>query len=140
MAAAREGRLFVEESRQSVSKERVIEEVRVYVRRVGELVTPGFCSSVDELWEDILACDDLVEILMPGRKLRICQNFNKYSVMRIIGVLREKGVYEQYSDRRFDALLEPDCRDSRYRRYLGMGLEQRPLLVQIRKIVAKYQV
>jgi len=55
--------------------------------------------------------------------------------MRIIGVLREKGVYKPYSDRKYDALLEPDSKDSPYRKYLGMGLEQRSLLKTIREIV-----
>jgi hypothetical protein len=60
--------------------------------------------------------------------------------MRIIGVLREKGVYEQYSDRKFDAQLEPSYADSPYRRYLGMGLEQHSLLVEIRRIVAECEL
>ena len=55
--------------------------------------------------------------------------------MRIIGVLREKGVYEQYSDRDFDSLLEPDEKDSPYRRYLGMGIEEHSLLIKIIRIV-----
>ena len=55
--------------------------------------------------------------------------------MRIIGVLREKDVYEHYSDRKFASLLEQTKRDCSYRCYLGMGLEQRCLLVKIRQIV-----
>ena len=55
--------------------------------------------------------------------------------MRIIGVLREKDVYERYSDRKFAALLEQTEKDCSYRSYLGMGLEQRNLLIKIRQIV-----
>ena len=43
---------------------------------------------------------------MPKPKARKCKTFDKYGVMRIICVLREKGVYEHRSDPQFDALLE----------------------------------
>ena len=138
--AAREGRLYVDESRKAVSKEEVIDKVRAYVERIREFVTPGFRSSVDELWENILNCDDFVAFLTPSNKARRCRDFNKYNVMRIIGVLREKDVYEHFSDRQYDALLEPDVNDSPYRKYLGIGIEQRSLLIKIRQIVALYQV
>lgn len=135
MAAAREGRLYVDEKKKGVNKEEVKNEVRAYVARIRVFVTPKFRSSIDELWEQILACDDFVEILMPGGKSRKCREFNKYNVMRIIGVLREKDVYERYSDRKYAALLEQTNKDCSYRSYLGMGLEQRCLLVKIRQIV-----
>ena len=140
MAAAREGRLYVDESRKAVSKKEVIIKVRAYVERIREFVTPRFRSSVDELWDNILACDEFVAFLTPSNKARMFRDFNKYNVMRIIGVLREKDVYEHFSDRQYDALLEPDVNDSPYRRYLGMGIEQRSLLIKIRQIVALYQV
>ena len=135
LAAAREGRLYVDERRNVVSKKEVKREVRAYVARIKVLTTPGFCSQVDELWEQILDCDEFMDFLMPGAKAKKCRKFNKYGVMRIIGVLREKGVYEQRSDPMFDALLEESGKDSPYRRYLGQGLEQRSLLVSLRHIV-----
>ena len=140
LAAAREGRLYVDDSRKQVSKEEVIYKVRAYVARIRELATPRFLESVDDLWEELLSCDDVVEILIPGSKARKCRDFDKYSVMRIIGILREKGVYEQYSDRRYDAILEQPSKDSPYRRYLGMGLEQHSLLFEIRQIVSRFQL
>lgn len=140
MAAAREGRLYVDECRNEVSREEVIAKVRAYVARIRVFVTLAFRSSVDELWEQILVSDSLVDFLMPGTKARKCRDFDKYNVMRIIGVLRDKGVYEQYSDRKYDALLEPDVKESPYRRYLGMGIDKRELLVEIRKIVEKYDL
>ena len=135
MAAAREGRLFVDEGKKIVSKEQVRNEVRAYVARIRVFVTPRYRSSVDELWERILACDDFIAFLTPGNKVRKCKEFDKYNVMRIIGVLREHGVYELYNDRKYDALLEPDVKDSNYRKYLGKGIDQRGLLLKIRKIV-----
>lgn len=135
MAAAREGRLYVDEKKKSVSKEDVKQKVRAYVARILVFVTPKFRSSIDELWEQILACDDFMDFLTPSCKSRKCREFNKYNVMRIIGILREKGVYEHYSDRKYTALLEQTNKDCSYRSYLGMGIEQRSLRIKIRQIV-----
>jgi transcription elongation factor GreA-like protein len=135
MAAAREGRLYVDEGKKIVNKEKVKNEVRAYVARISTFVTRRYSSSIDELWEEILNDDDFVELLMPGNKTKKCREFNKYNVMRIIGVLREKDVYEHYSDRKYAVLLEQTNKDSSYRSYLGMGLEQHSLLVKIRQIV-----
>ena len=140
LAAARDGRLYVDESRKAVSKKEVIIKVRAYVERIREFVTPRFRSSVDELWDNILACDEFVAFLTPSNKARMFRDFNKYNLMRIIGVLREKGVYEYYNDLQFNARLENTDKDTPYRKYLSMGLEQRSLLIKIRGIVAKYQL
>ena len=140
MAAAREGRLYVDETRHEVSREEIIVEVRAYVRRIKAFVTKPYMSKVDDLWEQILTSEDFVTFLTPGCKAKKCKVFDKYSVMRIIGVRREKDVYERYSERKFDALLEPEMKDSPYRKYLGMGLEQRALLIKLRQIVAKFQL
>ena len=138
MAAAREGRLYVDESKKEVSRDIIIKEVRAYVERIKVLVTKEFSSSIDDIWEQILSMEDFMQLLTPSRKAKKCRKFNKYSVMRIIGVLREKGVYEYYNDSKYNALLEQTVKDTPYRKYLGMGLEQRHLLVEIRKIVAQY--
>ncbi len=135
MAAAREGRLYLDERRSIVSKKEVKQEVRAYVARIRMLATPRFCSQVDKLWEQILDSDEFMDFLMPGTKAKKCRMFNKYGVMRIIGVLRENGVYEQRSDPMFNALLEEAGKDSPYRRYLGQGLDQRSLLMSLRHIV-----
>jgi len=140
MAAAREGRLYVDESKKEVSRDIIIKEVRAYVERIKVLVTKEFSSSIDDIWEQILSMEDFMQLLTPSRKAKKCRKFNKYSVMRIIGVLREKGVYEYYNDSKYNALLEQTVKDTPYRKYLGMGLEQRHLLVEIRKIVAQYQL
>lgn len=140
MAAAREGRLYVDESKKEVSRDIIIKEVRAYVERIKVLVTKEFSSSIDDIWEQILSMEDFMQLLTPSRKAKKCRKFNKYSVMRIIGVLREKGVYEYYNDSKYNAILEQTVKDTPYRKYLGMGLEQRHLLVEIRKIVAQYQL
>ena len=74
-------------------------------------------------------------MLIPKSKARKCKDFDKYSVVRIIGVLRELGVYEQRSDPKFDALLEPDTHDSPYRRYLGQGFEKRSQMQALKEII-----
>jgi len=140
LAAAREGRLYVDESKKEISRDILINEIRAYVGRIQTLVTKDFSSSIDELWEQILSTDDFVEFLTPSNKARKCKVFNKYGVMRIIGVLREKGVYEYYNDSKYNALLEQTDKDTPYRKYLGMGFEQRHLLLEIREIVAQYQL
>ena len=140
MAAAREGRLYVDESKKEVCRGIVIEEVRAYVGRIKVLVTKEFSSSIDDLWEQILSTEVFLQLLTPSCKAKKCREFNKYSVMRIIGVLREKGVYEYYNDSKYNALLEQTDKDTPYRKYLGMGFEQRCLLVEIRRIVAQYQL
>ena len=135
MAAAREGRLYVDEGKKIVNKETVKKDVRAYVARIGEFVTPRYRSLIDELWDEIFQSDELMDVMMPKPKARKCRDFDKYGVMRIVGVLREKGVYEQRSDPQFDALLEQHGKDSPYRRYLGQGLEKRAQILALRSIV-----
>ena len=139
MAAAREGGLYVDERKQEVSKEQVITEVRAYVGRIKVFVTNTYSSSIDELWEDIFQSDVLMNVLLPKPKARKCKVFDKYGVMRIVAVLREKGVYERRSDPQFDALLEEQGKDSPYRRFLGQGLELRSQIVALRRIVERYE-
>lgn len=140
LAAAREGRLFVDEGKKIVNKAQVVKDVRAYVKRINVFATKDYRSIIDELWEQILSTEEFLDFLMPKPKARLCREFDKYNVVRIIGVLREKGVYEYYSDRKYDALLEPDGKESPYRRYIGMGIEEHSLLVKIRKIVEQYQL
>ena len=135
MAAAREGRLYVDESKEEVNIEAVKENVRAYVARIRPLVSRRYVGLIDELWEEIFRSDVLLEVLKPKPRARKCRDFDKYGVMRIVCVLREKGVYEQRSDPQFDALFEPESKDSPYRRYLGQGLEERCQQVALRRIV-----
>lgn len=140
LAAVREGRLYVDESKKEVSRDVIIKEVRAYVGRIQTLVTKEYSSSIDDLWEQILSTEDFLKLLTPSCKAKKCRDFNKYSVMRIIGVLREKGVYEYYNDSKYNALLEQTDKDTSYRRYLGMGFEQRHLIIKMREIVAQYKI
>ena len=140
MQAAREGRLYFEEKEKTVSREYIINNVRAYVQRISPLTTRRYRSVIDMLWEEIFQSDVLLELLMPKPKARKCKDFDKYGVMRLIGVLREKDVYEHYSDRKYMSLLEQSNIDCSYRCYLGMGLEERSMLVKIRQIVAQVEL
>jgi hypothetical protein len=140
LAAAREGRLYVDESKKEVSRDIIIKEVRAYVERIRVLVTKEFTPSIDALWEQILSTEEFVLLLTPSCKAKKCLEFNKYNVMRIIGVLREKGVYEYYNDSKYNDILEQTNKDTPYRKYLSKGLEQHHLLVKLRKIVVQYKL
>ena len=135
MAAAREGRLYVDEKKKTVNKEKVKRDVRAYVARISPLVTRRYRSTIDELWNEIFGNNVLMDLMMPKPRAKKFTKFDKYGVMRIVGVLREKGIYEQRSQRQFDALLEQSGQDSPYRRFLGQGLEQRAQLLALRNIV-----
>lgn len=140
MQAAREGRLYIEESARVYSRSNIINEVRAYVDKINVFVTRPYRSSIDNLWNEILSCDEFIDFLTPSSKTRKCLEFNKYGVMRIIGVLREKDVYEHYSDRKYMSLLEQTNHDCSYRSYLGMGLDERSMLVKIRQIVSQFEL
>ncbi len=138
--AAAEGRLWVRPARLEVSREDVKSGVRAYVRRIRHLATPRYSKSIDLLWDELLEDDDLMVLLMPKPHAHKCKEFDKYGVMRLIGVMYNHGVYKPYSHRRFSALLDPDLKDSIYRKYLGMGIEQRPLLLKVRRLIEQYEV
>ena len=135
LQAAREGNLFIVKTVKPADCESVKKNVRAYVQRIDSFVTCPFRASIDALWEDVFSCDELMALLMHKPRAKKCRDFDKYSVMRIIGVLREHGVYEQYSDRKYMALLELTGEDCSYRSYLGAGIEQRALIVKLRQIV-----
>lgn len=110
-------------------------DVRAYVARISSLVTRRYSLMIDELWDEIFGNDVLMDLMMPKPRARKFTKFDKYGVTRIVGVLREKGIYEYRSAPQFNALLEQPGQDSPYRRYLGQGLEQRAQLLALRSIV-----
>ncbi len=138
--AAQEGRLFIDLKTDTIDRETINNNVRAYVHRIDSIVTRRFSASIDALWDAIFSHDGLMAVMMPKPRARKCRDFDKYGVARIIGLLREKGVYEQYSDRHFDALLEPDVKESPYRRFLSQGLDNRSLVLAIRDIISNMNV
>ena len=136
-AAAREGRLFIDEERKPSNRKEVSRAVLAYVGRIRRFATRDFKASVDSLWEEILCCDIFEEYLLPKSKARKCKDFDKYNLVRIVGVLRNLGVYEWYGDRKMMAQLEMSDKDSSYRSYLGKGIEEFVLRRKLREIVEK---
>ena len=60
--------------------------------------------------------------------------------MRIICVLRANGVYQMLSDPKYDALLEPDVKDSIYRKALGEGIRQSMIMAKLKEILWNFQL
>ena len=136
LAAAREGRLLIEpKERKTPRREEVIESVRAYVRQIEGLAQPCWAGRVSMIWESIFEENEFVDLLMPGPKMRKFRDFNKYSVMRLVGVLRSHGVYDEcVNDSQLCAALEHTAKDSSYRSYIGLGLEsreQRRLMIEV---------
>ena len=136
LVAAREGRLLIKpKERKTPRREEVIESVRAYVRQIDELAQPCWSGRVSLVWEAIFDENDFVDLLMPGPKARKFRDFNKYSVMRLVGVLRSHGVYDEcVNDSQLCAALEHTAKDSSYRSYIGLGLEsreQRRLMIEV---------
>ena len=135
-AAALEGRLYIKEP-ENTCKESVIHEVRQYVKQLHPFVNSRFRDHVDDIWEQIFACDELAELLIPNPKPRKFRAFNNYNTIRIIGVLREMGAYQPYKHQTFITQLEHSQGDNSYRSFMGRGIEQRHLLKKIQEIVAE---
>ena len=129
LAAAREGRLLIKpRERKTPRREEVIESVRAYVSQIDGLAQPNWAGRVSMVWEAIFDENDFVDLLMPGPKMRKFRDFNKYSVMRLVGMLRSHGVYDEcVNDSQLCAALEHTAKDSSYRSYIGLGLESREL-------------
>lgn len=127
LLAAHEGRLvMVAEARKAVAREAMIENVRRYVRRIDRLVQPSWKNKIGKVWDAIFEEEIFVEMLMPSSKARKCRDFNKYSVMRIVGFLRSHGVYDEcVNDSQLCAALEDTAKDLSYRSYIGRGFDLR---------------
>ena len=135
--AAQEGRLIEILPKEIELSEEVFDRIRSYVGRISSLVTPKFSQSIDSIWNDILHCQELQNLLKPSNKARKFKVFNKYGLFGIICVLRNNGVYQKYYDTKFDALLEPSVSDSCYRRFLSQGISH-DLCIKVRRIVDNY--
>jgi hypothetical protein len=134
--AAQEGRLFEIPPQETGLSEEVFNKIRSYVGRISSLVTPKYSKSIDSIWNNIFHCPELQNFLKASNKAHKFKDFNKYGVMGIICVLRNNGVYKDYNDSKYDAMLEPGENGSRYRRFLGQGLRQ-DLCLKVRDIVNK---
>lgn len=110
------------------SVEEVRQHVSLYVKSAHHLATSQWRGKIAALWSKVLSDKDFLQLLMPTPKARKCRDFNKYSVMRLLGVMRSHGVYpEELRDVDFCNALEHSQGDNSYRSYLGQGIEDRAL-------------
>lgn len=136
MEAAAQGNLYVAVNDSELSTTDVMPKVKQYVAQVDELATPQWRSKISALWSQILSDPDFQKMLMPKSKSRKCRDFDKYSVMRIMGILIVHNVYPEES-KQVDfcrALEHFDKSDCSYRSYLGQGIEDR----ELRKRLVEY--
>ncbi len=135
LKAAEEGRLFIMNPEHTCCSEVINNKIRTYVARIRSLVNVRYRDSIDDIWDEILQNELLFEVVKPKPKARKFTDFDKYGVMRIIGVMRENGVYDSYNDLYIDAILEQPGKDSPYRKYLGLGLNNRAEILALRRIL-----
>lgn len=140
--AAQEGRLWlIVVTDEAVVRNQVAGEVCRYVAQIAEYASPRWRGQIEALWQRICAEERFAELFLPGPKCRKCTTMNKYNVMRVIGVLREQGVYDEAVNcvqlcRTLEYGDESDAPyDSTYRSYIGKGLDNRHLLQQLLKLI-----
>ena len=137
--AAREGRLFMIPRRTVPDKQSVIINVRAYVARIERMVAPDYRTTINCIWNRLFEIETLADMMMPKPKSRKFRDFDKYTVMSVVGILIERGVYQYHTQREYCCALEQITREEvdrcSYRSYLGAGLADRQLLKEIRRIV-----
>lgn len=138
MAAAREGRLFVAPKGEAVTRREVVENVRRYVAQIDGCASRQYRDRISLLWDVILGKEEFVDMLMPDYRAIKFRLFNKYGVMRIVGVMHAKGVYDEaLTDVRLCSMLEHTEGDNSYRAFLGRGIDNRQLLTELRMIIGQ---
>lgn len=133
--AAREGRLYLVPKSEEVSRKAVVNNVRTYVKGIETFASKPFKDKVGLVWEEVFKQEVFVDMLMPNPKQKKCRLFNKYTVMRIVGIMREHGVYdERYTARKISAALEGVSHEESYHSFLSRGFKHKKdlsLLLQI---------
>lgn len=123
LALWQEGRLYTENNAADYSEEEIKDNVRAYVRSLRTYATPPFLEHIDALWEEILDNELYLPFIIPDARTRKCKELNKNGIMRLVGVLRSIGVYQNLTDSALCFILEHNAADCSYRAYLGKGVE-----------------
>lgn len=135
LKAAQEGRLYMAMS-PNASEDEVKNQVRNYVSQIREMATDAWRGKVENLWERVFDHPEMMAMLMPKRRARKCKDFDKYSVMRLVGVMRSYGVYDgKVNDSHLCEALEGKKGDCCYRSYIGMGIESRKLRRELKEMI-----
>ncbi len=139
LTAIDEGRVRIEITDDSVSRHAVINNVRAYVARIEGIVAKKYRDSIKCLWDRLLETDEVADMMMPSARARKCREFDKYNVVRVIGVLMEHGFYDYHNQQDIMELLEGN-RENSYRSYLGKGIEDAGLRRDIRAILEEFEI
>ena len=139
--AAQEGLLLLVVTDEAEVRNEVAGEVCRYVAQIAGYASPQWRGRIGALWQRICDEEPFIGLLLPGPKCRKCTSMHKYNVMRIIGVLREQGVYDEAVTcvqlcRTLEYGDKPDAPyDSSYRSYICKGLDNSKLLNQLLKMI-----
>lgn len=139
LTAIDEGRVRIEITDDSVSRHAVINNVRAYVARIEGIVAKKYRDSIKCLWDRLLETDKVADMMMPSARARKCQEFDKYNVVRVIGVLMEHGFYDYRNQQDIMELLEGN-RENSYRSYLGKGIDDAKIRRDIRAILEEFEI
>ena len=139
LTAIDEGRVRIEITDDSVSRHAVINNVRAYVARIEGIVAKKYRDSIKCLWDRLLETDKVADMMMPSARARKCLEFDKYNVVRVIGVLMEHGFYDYHEQQDIMEMLEGE-RENSYRSYLGKGIDDAVIRREIRAILEEFEI
>ena len=139
LTAIDEGRVRIEIPEDSVSRHAVINNVRAYVARIEGIVAKKYRDSIKCLWDRLLETDNVADMMMPSARARKCREFDKYNVVRVIGVLMEHGFYDYHEQQDIMEMLEGE-RENSYRSYLGKGIDDAVIRRDIRAILEEFEI
>ena len=139
LTAIDEGRVRIEITDDSVSRHAVINNVRAYVARIEGIVAKKYRDSIKCLWDRLLETDNVADMMMPSARARKCREFDKYNVVRVIGVLMEHGFYDYHEQQDIMEMLEGE-RENSYRSYLGKGIDDAVIRREIRAILEEFEI
>ncbi len=122
LALWQEGELYIKEETPEYTEGEIKDNVRAYVRRLSAYTTSQFAKHIDEIWEEILDDEIYLPYIIPDAHACKCRELNKNGIMRIVGVLRSIGIYQNLTDTKICSILEQNTKDCSYRAYLGRGL------------------
>ena len=139
LTAIDEGRVRIEIPEDSVSRHAVINNVRAYVARIEGIAAKKYRDSIKCLWDRLLETDNVADMMMPSARARKCREFDKYNVVRVIGVLMEHGFYDYHEQQDIMEMLEGE-RENSYRSYLGKGIDDAVIRRDIRAILEEFEI
>lgn len=104
-----------------------------YIGQIGEFADKEVCPDVGELWSTVLH-DEVFVREFEVKKCSCKDVFNKYTVMKIVGVMYELNVYTCKSKTVLHNRLENTELRTPYYSYMSQGLEMK-LLRRLKVIV-----